>query len=90
MAWTNAVHNETLALLEYFSGLQRLVFFAWAFLIGTREALGLVQMLRLLPREGAIAQRKWIASVQGRWQGLQTWLASRQSAPIGYPAPLDS
>jgi cellulose synthase/poly-beta-1,6-N-acetylglucosamine synthase-like glycosyltransferase len=72
-AWSNAVHNETLVLLEHFSSFQRLVFLAWAFLIGTREALGVVQLLRLLLSEGELAKLKWVASVSGRWQGLQTW-----------------
>jgi hypothetical protein len=49
------------------------VFLAWAFLIGTREALGVVQLLRLLLSEGELAKLKWVASVSGRWQGLQTW-----------------
>lgn len=87
LAWTNAVHNETLALLEHFSAWQRLVFLSWAVLIGTREALGIVQYLRLLPSEGAIAQRKWLASVKGRWQGLQTWFASGQTP--SFPQPVN-
>jgi cellulose synthase/poly-beta-1,6-N-acetylglucosamine synthase-like glycosyltransferase len=76
-AWSNAVHNETLVLLEHFSAIQRLVFVIWAFLIGTREALGIVQLLRLLLSEGEIAKLKWVASVRGRWQGLQTWREMR-------------
>lgn len=85
LAWTNAVHNETLALLEHFAPWQRLVFWVWAFAVGTREALGIVQYIRLLPAEGAIAQRKWLASVKGRWQGLQTWRESRQTPPFSQP-----
>ncbi len=77
IAWSNAVHNETLALLEHFPLSQRLSFTGWAFLIGTREALGLVQLLRLLPREGELAYLKWLASVQGRIQGWQSWFNYR-------------
>jgi GT2 family glycosyltransferase len=72
-AWSNAVHNETLVLLEHFSALQRLIFIFWAVLIGTRDALGVIQLLRLLPSEGELAKLKWVASVRGRWEGLQTW-----------------
>jgi cellulose synthase/poly-beta-1,6-N-acetylglucosamine synthase-like glycosyltransferase len=73
IAWSNAVHNETLALLEYFSSVQRIIFVVWAILIGTRRALGFVQWLRLLPTEGKLAGQKWLASMQGRIQGWQTW-----------------
>ncbi|MGI2903920.1 glycosyltransferase [Tolypothrix sp. VBCCA 56010] len=73
IAWSNAVHNETLALLEYFSSVQRIVFVVWAILIGTREAIGFVQWLRLLPSEGKLASKKWLASLRGRIQGWQTW-----------------
>ncbi|MBD0262271.1 MAG: glycosyltransferase [Tolypothrix sp. Co-bin9] len=73
IAWSNAVHNETLALLEYFSSVQRIVFVIWAILMGTREALGFIQWLRLLPSEGKLASQKWLASIRGRIQGWQTW-----------------
>jgi glycosyltransferase involved in cell wall biosynthesis len=71
--WTNAIHNETLILLEHFPLSQRLVYILWANLIGSSESRGLVQLLRFLPREGAISQRKWLATMRGRWQGWQTW-----------------
>lgn len=80
IAWSNAVHNETLALLEYFSLLQRIVFLVWAILIGTREALGFLQWLRLLPSEGRLAGQKWLASIKGRWQGWQTWQQHRSDS----------
>ncbi|AKG23264.1 glycosyltransferase family 2 protein [Calothrix sp. 336/3] len=73
LALTNAVHNETLALLEYLSPLRQLVFILWAVFIGTRDAFGLLQVLRLYPKQGNIVWRKWLASLQGRWQGWQTY-----------------
>jgi GT2 family glycosyltransferase len=76
IAWSNAVHNETLVLLEHFPPIQRLVFIAWAMLVGTREALGIVQYLRLLPSQKALAGKKWLASVRGRAQGWQSWRRS--------------
>lgn len=75
-AWINSVHNETVALLDHFSGVQRLVFILWAVFIGTRLALGLMQWLRFLPSEGSFAGRKLLASLRGRWLGWQTWQKS--------------
>ncbi len=69
----NAVHNETLALLGYFSPLQRFVFMIWAIAIGTSEAFGLLQWLRFLPKDGDVARQKLWACWRGRWQGWQTW-----------------
>lgn len=77
IAWSNAVHNETIALLEHFAPLQRIILINWSLLVGTREALGLIQLLRLLPSEKELALKKWFASVQGRWQGWQTWQTYR-------------
>ncbi len=76
IAFTNAVHNETLALLEYFSPLQKLAFLCWAMTVGTREAMGFIQWLRFLPSEGLLAGQKLFASWRGRWEGLQTFKAS--------------
>lgn len=72
-AMTDAVHNETIGLLEHLSWPNRVVFVLWAVAIGTRTAPGLLQYLRCLPQEGALAGDKWWASLQGRWQGWQTW-----------------
>jgi cellulose synthase/poly-beta-1,6-N-acetylglucosamine synthase-like glycosyltransferase len=84
IAFTNAVHNETLALLEHLSPLQRLVFAVWTILVGTREALGLLQWLRLSASEGTLARQKWFASMEGRWQGFRTWNKSNyQASRIG-------
>ena len=77
IAFANAVHNETVALLEYFSPLQKLAFLFWATTIGTREAMGLIQWLRFLPSEGLLAGKKLLASWRGRWQGLQTVISNQ-------------
>ncbi|WP_035139995.1 glycosyltransferase family 2 protein [Fischerella sp. PCC 9605] len=73
VALVNAVHNETLVLLEHLPPERRAVFMAWAILVGTQESLGFVQCLRFLPKEGKLAVRKWLTSLRGRWLGLQTW-----------------
>lgn len=75
LAWKNAVHNETLALLEYLPPLRLVVFILWATLVGTRKAFGLLQLLRFLPKEKTLAWQKWLASMQGRTQAWQTWLS---------------
>ncbi|MBV6621581.1 MAG: glycosyltransferase [Rivularia sp. (in: Bacteria)] len=76
-AFANAVHNETVALLEYFSPLQKLAFLFWAMAVGTREAMGLIQWLRFIPSEGLLASKKLLASWYGRWQGLQTVISEQ-------------
>jgi len=78
-AMTAAIHNETLGLLEYFPWINRVIFLLWAVAIGTRISPGMLQYLRLLPQEGFLARDKCWASLQGRWQGWQTWQRSKQS-----------
>lgn len=73
IAVLNSVHNETLVLLEHLPPFRRAAFVAWAILVGTQQALGFVQWLRFLPRERALAGKKWFASLRGRWEGWQTW-----------------
>ncbi len=84
VAFSNIVHNETLALLEHLPPVRRAVFILWAILIGTRDALGLMQWLRLLPSEGTLASQKWLASLQGRWQGFDSWLQHRRELVSTY------
>jgi glycosyltransferase involved in cell wall biosynthesis len=78
IACINAVHNETLALLEHLPILKRVVFIFWAMVVGTRDAFGIVQWLRFLPTENSLAGQKLLASWHGRWQGWQTWRESRR------------
>jgi hypothetical protein len=73
VAFGNAIHNETLALLEHLPWWRRWVFAVWAMLVGTRKAFGLVQWLRFLPKEKGLAIQKWEISVKARWQGWLTW-----------------
>ncbi len=73
IAWTNGIHNQTVALLDYLSPIQLVMFLVWSVLIGTRHARGLLQLLRFLPSEGKLAAQKWFASLHGFWQGWQTF-----------------
>lgn len=82
LARTNAIHNETLAILDYLDGLfSRGVFLAWSLLVGTREAMGLVQWIRFFPSEGLLAGDKYWASLRGRWQGYQSWCETTVNLP---------
>lgn len=76
VAFANAVYNETLALLSHFNLSQRIVFFIWSIFIGTREALGLLQLMRLLPKEGNLAVKKWLTSINGRWEAWKVIFTS--------------
>jgi glycosyltransferase involved in cell wall biosynthesis len=72
-ALVNAIHNQTLILLEHLDFRQRVIYLLWSFLVGTREAFGLIQWCRFLPHQGAIATQKWRASLDGHWLGWQSW-----------------
>lgn len=76
IALTNAVHNETLALLNYLSPLRKIIFLVWINLVGNRDSRGFVQWLRFFPSEGLLAGRKWLACIKGRWLGWRTWRSS--------------
>ena len=76
VAFFNEVHNETVAIVEHFSPLRRIIFMTWAMLVGTRKAFGLVQLIRFLPQEGKLAIDKWLLSIQGRREGWLSWQKS--------------
>ena len=77
IALLNAVHNETLVLLENLPSTQRTAFVLWATFVGTRDAPGFLQGLRFLPKEGTLAGQKLLASLRGRWQAWETWQQSK-------------
>ncbi|MBW4603828.1 MAG: glycosyltransferase family 2 protein [Calothrix sp. FI2-JRJ7] len=74
VAVINLAHNETLILLEYLQPIKRLIYILWAVLVGTRDAYGIVQVVRFFKSENTLALKKFVASLKGRWQGWQTWL----------------
>jgi GT2 family glycosyltransferase len=73
-SYGNAVHNETLALLDGLPTWQRGIFTIWALAIGTSSAFGLAQWLRFLPQNAPLATHKLWLTWQNRWQGWQTHL----------------
>ena len=84
-AWFNEVHNDTLVLLEYLPPIRKVVYLVWTIFVGTRKGFGLVQWLRFLPTEGKLAGKKWLVSMQGRWQGFLTW---REGVKNSFHKPL--
>lgn len=72
----NEVFNHTLVLLDYLPPWRRAIFLIWTVLVGTRKGYGLVQWLRFLPQEGNLAGKKWLLSMQARWQGWLAWFRS--------------
>ena len=76
-AQLNLAHNETLVTLENLSFYQRIAFLTWSVLVGTRSIFGFVQLTRFLANDHTLAIQKWSVSMQGRWQGWQTWWRSQ-------------
>lgn len=73
VAQYNAVHNETLALLDALPAWRRPVFLAWAYAMGTRASPGLLQALRLSALGEPHALARLRASLQGRGAAVKTW-----------------
>jgi GT2 family glycosyltransferase len=68
------VHNETLALLEYLTPLQRAVFVGWAFTIGTSKNPGVAQACRLALRSPWRSAVLLAATTAGRVEGFLTYI----------------
>ena len=74
----DAVHNETLALLEFFPLHRRIGFMIWALLVGRRQSPGVARtVLALVRREGSDPVSRFIATLQGRWAGWRTFRTGR-------------
>lgn len=63
---TDAVHNETLALIEHLSGMRALAFRCWSGLVGTTASPGLAAAFRLRAQGHAWAWDAWRAARTGR------------------------
>jgi GT2 family glycosyltransferase len=83
----DAVHNETLLLLEHQRGISRLAFRLWAFLVGTRIEPGLAQLPRLVLAGDAHAVARWQATREGRRRGTATWRAEGRDFSREIPRP---
>jgi GT2 family glycosyltransferase len=86
-AQVDAVHNETLVLLEHLTGLRRTAYLLWSVVIGTRIEPGLLQVPRLLFRAQGSVFRVFVATLQGRLAGWRAWRAIGTDASARVPAP---
>ncbi len=68
-------YNCIVAYLDTFTPLRRLVFAAWAFLVGTGTMPGLVQAVRYTPSLGREAWRRFVAAQQGIGQAWRDLLS---------------
>ena len=83
----DAVHNETLVLLDYLHGAGRAAFALWAVFVGTRHEPGFAQLPRLLMRGDPHAFARWRAVLDGRLRGWRRWRTERTDARASIPAP---
>jgi GT2 family glycosyltransferase len=83
----DAVHNQTLVLLEHLGAAGRAAFRAWAALIGTRDEPGLAQLPRLLLAGQADVLARWRATRRGRADGWRAYIAARARGATPVPAP---
>ncbi|WGM31830.1 glycosyltransferase family A protein [Brevundimonas sp. NIBR11] len=74
-AQVDAVHNETLALLDYLPWARRGLFVLWATIVGTRQSPGAA--LALLTANRREGRDRFAATMKGRAQGIGTWLRTR-------------
>lgn len=68
----DAVHNETIALLDGRGLVGRVAYLSWALAVGTGETPGVAQTLRNVLRGDPHAWVRWRATVRGRVAGAAT------------------
>ena len=76
----DAVFNETLAIAEHLSPIRRVAFAIWSLLVGTAAEPGLLQLPRVLVRDGRIAFARWAATQRARRKGFRA-VRNRTRAP---------
>jgi glycosyltransferase involved in cell wall biosynthesis len=72
-ALSNEVHNETLAVLRYFSPVRRLIYLAWFVLCGTRSYPGILCGILIALRGERTAFKRMTATLNGRFSALRSW-----------------
>jgi glycosyltransferase involved in cell wall biosynthesis len=81
VAMSDAIHNETLVLLDYLPPIRRIIFLAWAVFVGHRVGPGLVQWVRFRVKGDREISEKLRAAIKGRREGYKTWARSRTPRP---------
>ena len=81
----DAVHNETVALLDGRGSAGGALYLAWALLIGTGEAPGVAQVARRMLQGDRDVLRRWRATLAGRFAGRAT--ARRTPRALQVPPP---
>ena len=83
----DAVFNETLVLSEHLSGARRTAFTIWAAAVGTAAEPGLLQVPRVLMREGQVALTRWRTTQRARREGRQAVRRIRDAGGSRLPVP---
>lgn len=81
LAVRNMAYNETLIRMDQLSELGKLVFLAWAFVIGTKATPGLAQWVRFVPTTGSLAGQKLRTVIAGRLDAFRDSRASETRRP---------
>ncbi|MBX9685904.1 MAG: glycosyltransferase family 2 protein [Candidatus Obscuribacterales bacterium] len=76
----NRAHNETLAFLKYYSLLGQLAYCFQVLLLGTALNPGILQLFRLLPKEGFLSLLRFKYSLEGRFAAIQSYSEKTFSA----------
>lgn len=83
----DAVFNETLVLAEHLPPSRRAAFALWSAMIGTSGEPGLLQLPRVLVRDGRVAFRRWRATQRARREGLREAARNRRMAQRALSIP---
>ncbi|WEK54929.1 MAG: glycosyltransferase family 2 protein [Candidatus Cohnella colombiensis] len=80
LAIRNAIHNETMIMLEHLPFFNRAIFICWALLIGTMSSPGLLQLFRVVMKRDAKAGTRFHAVMEGRFMGYKSWIKYQKLA----------
>ena len=79
-AVADLAHDQAYVMLKHLPRRRRVGFWLFALLIGQHHRYGLLRMIVMLPREGAIAVRRWWAAMRGLFDARTTLRHARQGS----------
>ncbi len=82
-AVADLAHDQAYVMLKHLPRRRRVGFWLFALLIGQHHRYGLLRMIVMLPREGAMAVRRWWAAMQGLFDARTTLRHARQGSEDG-------